>query len=209
MEIKDLGNLFFAISFLVPGFILHEMMSLFVPDKHDKTPRLVLRFLTYSCFNYGVWSWLIWLMFTTQFFASSQVCSAAAWFLIIFVGPLFMGVLVGYHLQKETITNFLRRKGLRVLQFSYPTAWEFKFAHIETGVWIRVTFKDGSRVVGWYDSLSAASGERAERDIYVQEIWAEKGNKRWTKVSNTDGMIIRADEIRHIEFLKDEEVTSD
>jgi hypothetical protein len=203
MEIKTLDSLFYTIAFIVPGFIILTTKSMFVQERDEKLSSLLLRCLTYSCVNYGLWSWLIYLLLMTDFFAKSTLSVAASLFLIDFISPVIIGGVYGHLLQRDTLGQLLGRFGLRILKPS-PTGWDYKFSNIKSGVWIRVTFKDRSRVVGWFDSSSLASGEQKERDIYIEQVWVEDSCK-WKSVPRTDGMIIRGGEIKHIEFWKDED----
>jgi hypothetical protein len=201
MGIGSFNSLFYTVAFIVPGFIILNTRSMFIREQNEQSSSLLLRCLTYSCINYGFWSWLIYLLFKTNFFADSPVISAGCLFVIIFISPVIFGGAYEHLLQKDSLGKLLSYFGLEILKPSL-TGWDHKFSKIKGGAWIRVTFKDRSRVVGWFGSSSLASGEQKERDIYIEQVWVEASDK-WKSVPRTDGMIIKGGDIKHIEFMKD------
>ena len=84
-----------------------------------------------------------------------------------------------------------------------PTAWDYKFSSFDERRWVLVTLKDGGSVAGQFGGASFASSEPDERDIYIQKVYRVKQGQPWEPIESNDGILIRGDEIRYIEFWYD------
>ena len=207
MSLGGFDALFYTLAFLVPGFVLYSTLSIFTPRKVEPTQLSFLRFLTFSCVNYGMWSWLIYLMLRAEFFTAHPVRTAIAWGAIIIVSPIALGVLVGYFSQKESIRKALQRIGVDPIHV-IPTGWDYKFSKSKAA-WVLVTLKDGSTVAGLFGSKSFASSEPGERDLYIQEVLKINPDGLWQRIPRSAGILIRGDQIKHIEFWNDEKEKND
>jgi hypothetical protein len=69
---------------------------------------------------------------------------------------------------------------------------------------VLVTLADGSSVCGLFGSESFASSAPKERDLYIQAVYRHNKNGEFQIVERTDGILIRGDAIKHVEFWKDE-----
>lgn len=208
MSLGGFDVLFYTLAFLVPGFVLDSTLSVFTPRKVESAQLSFLRFLALSCVNYAFWSWLIYLMFRVEFFTAHPVRTATAWGVIILVSPVALGVFLGYFSQQEGIRKILQRIGLNPIHV-IPTGWDYKFSKSNKAVWVFVTLKDGSSVAGLFGSKSFASSESGERDLYIQEVFRISDDGSWQCIPRSSGILIRGDQIKHIEFWNDEEETSD
>jgi hypothetical protein len=194
---------FCTLAFVVPGFILHATFSVFVPVRTERPDLSFLRFLALSCVNYGVWSWLVYLIFTAPFFENHPYRGAAAWGIIILVSPVATGIVWGVLSQKEAGRRLLQRCGLSPVH-RVPTAWDYKFSRTTEAVWVLVTLKDGNKVAGLFGSRSFASSEPNERDLYIQMVFRVPDEGVWQRVPKSEGILISGDQIRHIEFWADQ-----
>ena len=199
MTLDSFDAFFYTSAFLVPGFILQSTISAFVPQKGEDTQLTLLRLLTFSCINYALWSWLIYLIYQAQFFLSRPIWAAIAWGLIILISPLVLGLITGKLNQAELIRKALQRLGFNPIHV-IPTAWDYKFNDLKEGRWIIVTLENGSEILGFFGAHSFASSEMSERDIYVQKMFQNK-NGTWEEIPRSDGILISGNKIRHIEFL--------
>lgn len=204
MTITGFDMLFYTVGFVVPGFVWCSMVSMLIPQKGEQTQTSFLRFLTFSCVNYALWSWLIYLLIKSEFFADHAVCSAAAWGVITLISPVVLGLLTGHFSQSEMVLRFLRRLGLNPMH-PIPTSWEYKFGNTTSPVWVLVTLNDGRRVAGIFGSRSFASSEAPERDIYIQQLFSIPDEGPWQAVPRSDGILIKHDQIQTIEFRYCEE----
>ncbi|WXJ78524.1 hypothetical protein MTMBA_06010 [Moorella thermoacetica] len=193
---------------MVPGFILHTTLSMLVPQRGEHKELSFIRFLTLSCINYALWSWLIYLLIRHDFFIANPIYTAIVWWLIILVSPVLVGVIIAHFHCKETFRKALQRFGINPVH-PIPTAWDYRFYETNKPVWVLVTMKDGSQVAGLFGSRSFASSEPGERDLYIQEVFRIDGDEPWQRVPESDGILILGDQIKHIEFWKEEEVEDD
>lgn len=57
-------------------------------------------------------------------------------------------------------------------------------------------------MLGFLGANSFISSNEKERDIYISEVYKINKDNKWEKVQNTDGILIKANEIDYIEFFK-------
>ncbi len=208
MTITGFDMLFYTAGFIVPGFVWCSMVAMLIPQKSDQPQISFLRFLTLSCINYAIWSWLIYLLIKSSFFVGHPVRSALAWGLVILISPVALGLVMGHFSQKARILQLLRRLGFSPLH-PVPTAWDYKFGNTQEAVWVLVTLRDGNQVAGLFGSKSFASSDSAERDIYIQSVYQICENRPWERASQNNGILIPGREIKHVEFWFDEEDSND
>lgn len=204
MTLSGFETVFYTLTFLVPGFLLYWAMSMIAPQASERPHSAFLRFLALSCFNYALWSWLIWLIFRSTFFVDHAIRSAFAWMGIILLSPIVLGILMGYFQQRDIIRRLFQSVGLNPVH-GIATSWDYRFSRASTAVWVLVTLIDGSRIGGLFGSNSFASSSAAERDIYLQEIWEVVDDGPWQRPSRKTGIWIRGDQVKHIEFVNDGE----
>jgi hypothetical protein len=201
MELSSLQAVFYAINFLVPGFIIELTLSALLPRRDEPEKPLLVRFLTFSCVNHAIWSWLIILLIQAKFVTDHPIWSAIAWTVIVLVSPILLGLLLGRAHQRGLIRKALQRLGFNPLHV-IPTSWDWKFSETQP-VWVRVTLTDGSAVCGLFGTASFASTDPRERDLYIEAVYRQNRDGHSGVVDRTDGMLIRGGSIRHIEFWKD------
>jgi len=199
IEAKE--TLFLTLAFVVPGFMWNCIHSVFTPRRVERTQLLFLRFLTFSCINYGVWSWLVYLVFKSEFFKKSAVVTGIAWLTMIFVSPVCLGFVTGLLSQKDFFRKVFARMGLSSIH-AIPTAWDYKFSKSTKPVWVQVSLKDGRKIGGLYGGQSFASSVPEERDLYLQQVVRVSQDGKWERLKRSDGVLIRGDEIEYIEFIQ-------
>lgn len=198
MTISNFDAVFYTLSFIVPGFIWDSVLAGIIPRKTEGKESLFLRYFTLSCLNYALWVWLIYLLPRLDFFKLYPLRSALSWVLIISVSPFILGMVSGKLRSDGWFRGFLMRIGINSLH-PIPSAWDYYFS-ITSSVWILVTLKDGKQVAGLFGSRSFASSDQNERDLYIQEIYKIKEDGPWQKIPDNNGIFIKGDEIKHIEF---------
>lgn len=207
MSVGSLEAVLAAIGFLIPGFVWSVVLSLLVPRRARPTDLRFLEFLTLSCVNHGLWAWALYLLLWTGFNATHPVWTATFIFGIIFVSPVGLGLLSGWTRQRDAVSRFLRWLGF-VTVSPVPTAWDQHFRRSKP-FWTLVTLKDGSRVYGFFGLRSFAGDEARERDLYLETQFRPTEAGDWAPVEDSGGVLIKADQIRLIEFRKAIEVTYD
>lgn len=198
MTFTNVDTIFYTLAFLVPGFIADAAIGVLVPRREGSGQVAVLRFLTLSCVNYGLWSWLI--VYIVASGGGRPGLVAAAWAWIIFFAPAGLGLMSGLMAQRGTLRRLLERYGISAVH-PVPTAWDWVFS--TTGPsWTIVTLRDGSQVAGLFSSRSFASSDPNERDVFLERVYRiEEEGEPWARVDRSAGIWIAAPEIRHIEFL--------
>jgi hypothetical protein len=205
VTIDGIEVLFYTLGFLVPGYVLYIVLAAFVPQRAEQTELSFLKFLLFSCINYAVWSWLIYLVAVNPiaFFSNHPLRTAVAWFAIIFLGPVLLGFLLGLNSQRRFTRNLLQKLGIALIH-EIPTAWDYVFssmARTGRGVWILVTLVDGSTVAGWFGGKSFASDVAGERDLFIETVYNTLDDGTWQPMGKSEGILIKGNEIRYIEFL--------
>ncbi len=181
----------YTVCFLVPGFLMDLTVSRFFYKKSEQVPLLLLRFLTYSCLNYAPWIFFYLLLFRDRIVSENPVFLAVIFFVVIFITPVFLGLTAGLWFKT-------------FLGSGFPSAWDYQFSRINEPLWVLVTLKDGSQVAGLFGKNSfAASSESSERDLYLEDVYQLSEDNPWQPVTGTAGVLIKAEEIRYIEFWKD------
>lgn len=201
MTVDGTETLFLTLAFLIPGFIWNCIHSVFNPRQTERIQLLFLRFLTFSCINYGLWSWLLYLVLASEFFEKSAIFTGIAWLIMILVSPLVLGFTTGLLSQKELFRRVFARMGLSSIH-GIPTAWDYKFSKTRKSVWIQVTLKDDKKIRGLYGRQSFASSVAEERDLYLQQVLRVSKDGKWERLKRSDGVLIKGNEIKYIEFIR-------
>jgi hypothetical protein len=80
-----------------------------------------------------------------------------------------------------------------------PTGWDFFFRQ-ERNAHVRVTFKDGGRVYGYYGSRSFAAYAKDGPDIFLECLYAEEDDWFGKKAENSCGVWVRTQDAVCVEF---------
>jgi len=201
MTVDGTETLFLTLAFVIPGFIWNSIHSIFNPRRTERTQLLFLRFLTFSCINYGLWSCLLYLVFVSEFFEKSTLFTGIAWLIMILVSPVCLGFTTGLLSQKGLFRRVFARMGLSSIH-GIPTAWDYKFSKTRKAVWIQVTLKDDKKIRGLYGRQSFASSVAEERDLYLQQVIRVSKDGKWELLERSEGVLITGNEIKYIEFIR-------
>ena len=189
----SLDKVYLALGCLVPGMIVLFVRSQFVRGQRPHTSSAILHYFSVSIIYFAVA-----LPFSNFWTAQPpQSISILSWLMLIFVGPVILGILLGVNIQKDLVRRLLEQCKLKVVH-SVPTAWDWKFAALNEQ-WVLVTLKDGTRFGGYYGPDSFASSDPKERDIYIQWIYDINDPNNW-KSQGEKGVFIAAGEIQSIEI---------
>lgn len=200
MNLTSLDAVFYALAFLVPGFVLDSVLATFQRRRPEAPQLSFLRLLTFSAINYAIWSWLVYLLVRSDWIGANPAAGAALWSVVIFVGPVIIGLALSYSSQKEWVRRFLQWIGLRPVQVT-PTAWDWRFERMREHHWMLVTLRDGSQVAGYFGAQSYASSDPSERDLFIEQVWEVPDNQDvWHPAREGQGILISRDEIRYVEM---------
>ena len=127
MTINNFNILFYTLAFVIPGFIIDSIYRNYVPKKEDQSQLALLKFLWYSCFNYGVWLWLIYYLYKINFYVNHILLTAIIWLLITFISPVILGFILSLLNNKNVIRKIFQRLGINPIH-TIPTAWDYIFS---------------------------------------------------------------------------------
>lgn len=205
---KIFVTLFFASAFLVPGFIMHRVVSCFVVQRAENVQLFVLRFLTYTLVLYAIVARTIFHLIRTHFYVRHPILTEYVAVFVLFGLPAMLGLAIGVYKQKVErllITGFLDRFGVHVLDHE-KSAWGYQFCRIMAGidghdiVMVTVKMKDGSQVAGLYGSKSHASEHSPEADIYIEKTLVPQTSGCYDIDASSLGILIKHEDILVIEF---------
>ncbi len=199
MDFSTIDAIYYALAFVVPGFVAHSVLSTFQRARAEQWEASLLRFLTLSAINYALWSWLVYLLLYSEYKFASQWPVAALWGFVILIAPVLLGIALGYSSQKYWVRRWLQRIGLRPIHV-VPTAWDWRFGRMEGAHWLLITFNDGSTLAGLFGGHSFASSDPGERDIYVEQVYSVAENGEWARGPEGKGILISAKDISSVEF---------
>ena len=191
MNIWEESKLLLFIAFVVPGFIAIKAYELLSPAKYTDSSKQIVDAVSYSCLNYVLFLWPIYLVETCKIHSTHPHL-----YILFYVGVLFVAPIA-------LVFSWRRLRELKCIQkfVPHPTqkAWDFVFSKRRT-YWIVITLKNGEKVAGMYGPNSFASSAPAEEQIYLEEKWLlnEKGGFD-RPVKQTSGIIISS-EILSVEF---------
>lgn len=207
MGFDSVSAVLIAIAFLVPGFILSSILAMTFRRRSRSAGDLTLQYLTLSCVNYGLWSWLIVLMVQGNWLASAPTRSAFVVFGVVFVSPVVLGLIASRSYRSEWVHRILSGFGFKMHRF-IPTAWDFRFEQ-ELPAWVIVRLKDGSSVYGFLGLASFAGDEPHERDLFVEAVFVPTEEGHWQPAADTGGILIKGSEIATIEFRRVDSTTGE
>lgn len=198
MALDGLNAVLVAIAFLVPGFILSGVLATTFRRRSSSASDLTLQYLTFSCINHGLWSWLIVLMLQGDWLERFPVVTAFLVFLIVFLSPIMLGLLALWLCRTEGVYQLLSALGFMMHRF-IPTAWDYKFQQ-EMPAWVIVRLTDGSTISGFFGNQSFAGDDPDERDLFIEAVFRLDRDGQWHPEPDTAGVLVRASEIATIEF---------
>lgn len=195
MTISSFEAVIYTFQFVVPGYIIAEIVSAIMPKKKASEGEKLIQAIGYSVLNLALWCWLFMIV--------QQHCTPAKpmfWLvnalLTLFTGGI-TGVIIGLVRAKGIIRNLL---GLLHIDMSHPipTAWDYKFSD-GNSYWLEVFLTNGKVVRGLYSGNSLSSSDSEYRDIYIEQLYKCE-NDEWKPIDRTAGIWIKPDEIKYIKF---------
>jgi hypothetical protein len=187
-----------TLAFVVPGIMLANVVSLFLPRRKMDEKVALLRYFFLTCIVFGVFvvlprSWGTWPLFE-QDGKSPSYEGLVTYFLAL---PILLGLILGLAGRKNLVGRVLGRLGGFNTLHALPSAWDYKFGHCQ-GAYLIVTLTDGTTFAGLWQDKSFA-GDSDSRDLYLEKVFEIEGDA-WKNVDRTDGVWIQGKEIRTVEF---------
>lgn len=200
MLIDSLEVIIYTFQFIIPGYIIREVISSILPQKNYSEGEKAIQSIGYSVLNIAIWYWLFLIIQDKL-----QNDSVRFWLcntLVTVLTGFITGTMLGIVRAKNLVKKLFNRLGVNV-NHPVPTAWDYKFSKGEKQ-WVEITVSNGGVIRGLYAGKSLSSSENEYRDIYLEELYV-KEDETWEKVSRTSGVWINPDEIRYIKFYTMEE----
>jgi hypothetical protein len=191
--ISTLDGLYIALAFVVPGFVFSAVRNQFATGRERQGSEQIFRFITYSAFNYAIFSGVIYLVLYNY---QSPLVRAGLWFFVILIGPAALGIASGASIQNDWARKLFHRMRLHPVHL-VPSAWDYKFGRME-GQWVLVTLKNDVKFAGFCGVTSFASSDTSERDLYIEHVFDIDDDNKWTPTQKS--LLICSGEIRTIEF---------
>lgn len=200
MKLESNSDLYFILAVLVPGFIYNGILTHFVP-LHQNTEKtlILLRLLTATAFNYALCSPIIYLLATNALFPRSALLRGITWFVIIFLVPVFLGIIRAWSIQRDSGAWLYRMVKLRPIN-PIPTGWDWIFGRTNP-CYLLITLTDGTEIAGYFGSKSMASSDPGRKDLYIEKVYrVPVDGSAWTEAEGTLGMHIDGAQISYVEF---------
>lgn len=193
MDILGNNRLALFIVFVVPGFIAIKVYDLLSPSSQIDSSKQLIDAVSYSCLNYAILIWPIFLIESEGVKASHPQLYILFYMVVLFFSPVLLATGWKFLREIEWIQKFV----------PHPTQkpWDYVFSQRKT-YWVIVTLKNGEKIAGMYGPESFASSAPSEEQIYLEEQWIlnhEGGFDR--PAEQTSGIIILSSEIRSVEFI--------
>lgn len=199
MTIDNIDIVMHTFQFVVPGYIITEIISAIMPTKRISEGEKIIQTIGYSVLNAALWLWLF------KAIASKLVPGSTCYWLVntilIVLSGCLTGITLGVIRRREIVRKLF---GLLRISFAHPvpTAWDYYFSKQEE-CWMEVTLQNGKVLRGLYSSRSFSSSDSEYRDIYLEELYTKSGES-WKKSERTAGIWICPEEIRYIKLYTKE-----
>ena len=140
MTIDSIDVVFYTCIFLLPGYIIQEIISSLMPIKQYSDTIKLLRILGYSILNLAVWSWLY--MRVIGELKSDKVLYWVLLSAITFISSCVTGILIGIIRHKEWLRKIFSKIKIQI-EHPIPTAWDYKFSKTKDSRWVIVSLSNG------------------------------------------------------------------
>ena len=192
--IESLDTVFYTAIFLLPGFLIINIIDSTNPPKRQFELTYILKCLLYSLINCACCSPLYSIIANIK-------CEFLYWLLFVtatILVAVVIGVIVSFIKQKNIIIRFLAKFNISSFP-STPTAWDYVFSKQES-YFVIVTLNNGERVRGWYSNNSFASSDQDNKDLFIEKAFFYEKNGKWIEDKESSGLYIPGNQIKLIEL---------
>ncbi|ODV43421.1 hypothetical protein AWV79_17345 [Cupriavidus sp. UYMMa02A] len=193
VDISSVDKLYLVVLFVIPGFIGMKFYGIAVAGDKLDASKAIVDAVAFSCFNYAVFSWLIYWVQTSDLKHAHPVFYVACWVFVLLFAPILCAAALVW----------LRRSKLVARWLPHPTgkAWDYIFSQREQ-FYLIITLKSGKRIGAAYGPQSFASSFPCEEQIYVEQVWdIDDAQGFMSAHTNSRGMLVSGANIESIEFI--------
>jgi hypothetical protein len=186
--------------FLVPGFLVACWVNLFLPLRPGSDNKNLITYVLLTLVVYLpiliFYGWYGKLPFLKSF---HQMVWLMVGFLVFI--PLAIGWALSQMVHSKKIWGWMERVLHVKAIHPVASAWDRAFLR-EDRPWLIVMLKEGKRLGGRWDDVAVASSDPNERDLFLGNVYLVSDEGTWTRNETSMGMLIKADQINLIEFIK-------
>ncbi len=196
MTISSFDIVLYTAYFVLPGYIIYNIIDAFVPLGVRSDAEKLVRCIGYSLIELALWYWCL---------GRIEKAMQAYWLVLLLAvlgSSSATGFVIGIILKLSLIKRLLSKIGLQV-QNRIPTAWDYKFSSHKSGGRVTVALTDGTFIRGLYFDKSMASSDATYRDIYLEKCCMLNDKDEWVEVEKSDGVWIAPNSIKWINFMED------
>lgn len=190
---------FFA-RYLLAGFIIASVRSRFVRTAPSQPTELLFGLVVLSLLNQVAFGAATWGL---DVVGIGPWGGRAAFIVEVLAFPLAVGLLFGLILRRGRGGALMRRLALPFAQPS-QNAWDRLFAAgVKPGL-VLITYRDGTRIMGWFGAKSFAASAERDRDIYIETLYEMYGDEpdEWVESHPSRSAYVTLDDVRSIEFIE-------
>lgn len=198
MKFGSLSLIFYTVTILLPGFIIHNTLNYLIPRKGLDKRNLLFKVLLYSSLPLSLFLFIFGDGLQESGISYILVSESRlfGWVGIVLILPVILAVLWAQVLISDKIRETLIGWGYFPLR-PEPSAWDYKFHNTQEERYVIVKLSTGKEVRGLYSGNSCSSSNAQERDIYLEDLMDED----WEWKDFSDGIWLSSDEVVSIEFI--------
>lgn len=193
MTLENWETVVYTCIFLLPGFLIKEVIDSFVPPKFHNDVKFFFTCIIYSILNLAIWAWLDKIIYNT---CKNENIILLYLALLNLLTSLVTGFIIGTIKYYNFPFNLIF---LKKINNPIPTAWDFYFNKKES-CFVVISLKSGKIIHGLYSENSFSSSETTERDLYIEKTYKYSNKKPWKEIPRNKGIYIDKNEIETIEF---------
>ncbi len=196
LELFTFENIYFALSFIVPGRIIVFFRSKFLIGRRSQSHyEALLSYITISVVYLAI-ALSVMKIISEQF----RVSMPEIYYLpiLVILVPTILGIIIGVSTKNGWGRRIVNRIGFHPVHVM-PTAWDWKFSAYKEEL-VLVTLKDETKIAGYISGGSFMSSDPEERDIYIEKLYELEDNDDWTNC-DPKSILIMSGEIQTIEFI--------
>lgn len=190
-DLASYSSIMLSLFLVVPGIVITYVRSLFINSRSSGGSEVIIRYFAisaaYQAFAYPMFAWLT---------GHDADITKSFWWVLVFIFPVAVGLLLGLEIHYEWLRRRLRRLGVNPVH-AIPSAWDWRFANTND-VFVFVTLKNETKFAGLLSSGSFVSSDVSERDIYIDRLYSWDNEQEWAPLDRS--LLICGGEISTIEF---------